>query len=72
MIDKIVDKVQKYMLAQLDKLTAWIGLIGLILQALHMQSFLFILFVALIALPEGNFSAVFKKWTKSLKDLDKE
>ncbi len=66
------DRIKKYLLSQLDKTTAWIGMIGLLLQALHMQSFLFILFIALIVMKQDSFSDIFKKWTGEIRDIAKE
>lgn len=68
----IGNKVKKYMLTQLDKPTAWIGVIILTLQFLHLQSFIFIFAVAMIVLPMDSFTETFKKWTGKLNDLDKD
>ncbi|MFO0958224.1 MAG: hypothetical protein U0800_12495 [Isosphaeraceae bacterium] len=67
-----MDKLKDYLLGQLDKLTAWIGLIGLALHFLGFNNLLVFLFVALIILPESQFSDVFKKWTKDIRDADKK
>lgn len=65
------NNIKNYLLKQADKLTGWIGVIGLLLLFLGLHSFLFMLFVALIVLPEGKFSNLFKSWTTELRDLDK-
>ena len=64
-----MDKFTGYLLNQADKLTAWIGIIGLVLLFLGLNSLLFALFIALIILPEAHFSDAFKGWTKKLRDL---
>lgn len=63
------DRVKNYLLSQLDKTTAWIGVIGLTLQFLGLGSFLFLLFVFLVFLPESSFSNLFKKWTGEIRDI---
>lgn len=68
----MLDKITNYFLKQADKMTAWIGIIGLILLFLHLGGFLFILFIALIVLPQDEFSKVFAGWTKELRTLDKK
>lgn len=65
-----MDKVKSYLLGQADKMTAWIGFIGLCLIFLGLHSVLIFLFVLLIVLPETQFSEIFKGWTKKLRDLD--
>lgn len=65
-----MEKIKKYLLAQADKMTAWIGFIGVLLLLAGMHSLLIVLFVALIALPESQFSEIFKAWTKKIKDID--
>lgn len=67
-----MEKFKKYLLDQLDKTTAWIGLIGLILLFVGWGSALFFLFVALIFLPETHFSEKFKQWTNLVKNFDKK
>lgn len=62
-----MQKIKDYLLAQADKLTAWIGFIGIILLFLHLHSFLVLLFLALIALPQDSFSGIFSKWTTQLR-----
>lgn len=66
-----MDQVKDYLLGQADKMTAWIGFIGLVLLFLGFTSILALLFVALVVLPETQFSQVFKGWTQTLRDLDK-
>lgn len=68
----MLDKVKNYLLEQADKLTAWIGFVGMILLFLNLHSFLFLLFIALIALPEAHFSSVFKNWTSQLRNAGKD
>lgn len=51
---------------QLNKTTAWIGLVGIFFQLINLYSGLFFLFVALIFLPESSFSETFKKWSESI------
>lgn len=67
-----MEKFKDYLLEQADKLTAWIGFIGIILQFFHLQSLMFFLFIALIVLPANNFSDFFASQTKKLRDLDKK
>lgn len=64
-------KITNYLLGQADKMTAWIGFIGLILLFSHFTSALLLLFIALIVLPEAQFSDLFKEWTKSLRSQQK-
>lgn len=60
-----------FILEQLNKTTAWVGIIGITLQLLGLQSVMFVLFILLIVLPESNFSSTFKEWTERLrKELD--
>lgn len=68
----MLNNIKKYLLNQADKMTAWIGVIGLALLFLGLSSFLFMLFIALIVLPEGKFSNLFKGWTQELRDMDKK
>jgi hypothetical protein len=65
-----MDKFKDYLLGQADKMTAWIGFIGLALFFTGFHSLLFFLFIGLIVLPEAQFSSVFKGWTKELRDID--
>lgn len=65
-----MDKVKNYLLGQADKMTAWIGFIGLCLIFLGLHSVLVFLFILLIILPDTTFSEIFKVWTKKLRDLD--
>lgn len=67
-----MDKLKTYLLGQLDKMTAWIGLIGLALHFFGFNSLLVFLFVGLIVLPESQFSDVFKKWTNDIREADKK
>lgn len=60
----------KYILSRLDNTTAWIGVIGLVLLVFNLHTLLVALFVALFFIPEGNFSDMFKKLTKEIRDLD--
>ncbi len=66
-----MNKVIAYLLEQLNKTTAWVGIIGIALQMLGMQSVMFVLFILLIVLPETSFSNTFKEWTQKLRDMDK-
>lgn len=65
-------RITEYFLNRADNVTAWIGVIGLILLALHLGSFLFILFIVMIILPETSFSNLFGGWTKELRDIDQK
>ncbi|MBP3955371.1 hypothetical protein J8F10_08770 [Gemmata sp. G18] len=65
-----MEQVKNYLLGQADKLTAWIGCIGLVLLFLGFTSILALLFIALVVLPEAQFSQVFKAWTAKLRGLD--
>lgn len=67
-----MDKFKDYLLGQADKMTAWVGFIGLLLFFTGFHSLLFVLFIALIVLPEDRFSEQFKAWTAKLRDLDKK
>ena len=66
-----MEKFVNYLKAQMDKTTAWIGAIGLVLFFLGLHSLLFVLFILLIILPESNFSDWAKKGAQSVRDLDK-
>jgi hypothetical protein len=66
-----MEKFVAYLLDQMNKTTAWIGVIGILLQVFHLQSAMFVLFVLLIVLPETSFSSTFKEWAQKLRDLDK-
>lgn len=63
------NRIKNYFITQLDKPTAWVGIIILLLQFLHLQSFIFIFAVALIALPMESFTNTFKKWTGEIRDI---
>jgi hypothetical protein len=67
-----MEKFKNYLLGQADKTTAWIGVIGICLPLLGLQSVMFLLFIALIVLPQENFTDFFKKRTQQLRDLDKK
>ena len=60
--------MNEFICKKLDSLTAWIGAIGLVLLIIHWTSALFILFVALIIMPESKFSDFFKKAAKEVKE----
>ena len=60
-------KFVKYLFNRLDNTTAWIGIIGLTLMLLQFHTALIILFVLMFVLPEGNFSDLFKGWTRELR-----
>lgn len=64
--------VVKYILSQLDKTGAWVGIIGMVLLFINAHSLLFFLFVLLIVLPEQNFSEIFKKWTVYVRSTIKD
>lgn len=66
-MEDLPEKIKNYLLRQADKMTAWIGFIGICLQLLGLQSVMFFLFIALITLPETQFSDVFKAWTKKIR-----
>jgi len=61
-----------YLIAQLDKATAWIGVLGLILYYLNLHTALILLFILLVILPESQFSEMFKKWTSEIRDIEKK
>lgn len=63
-----MNKLISYLLSRADSVTAWIGFIGIVLQFLKLDHLLEILFLALIVLPEGNFSALFKNLTEKIKE----
>jgi len=70
-MENIMEKrIKNYFLERLDSFAVWVGIICLLLWLLNLGSFLFIFFLALIFVPEGHFTEVFKKWTKELRDLD--
>ncbi|MEI7578596.1 MAG: hypothetical protein WCJ58_00995 [bacterium] len=62
-----MENIIKFLIKQLDKTTALIGLIGLFFQLINWHSGLFFLFVALLFLPEASFSEKFKLWTDKIK-----
>ncbi len=64
-----MDKLVKYVISRLDDTTAWIGLIGLTLLLLNLHSALIGLFILLFFLPSGNFSDLFKTWTKGVRSV---
>lgn len=66
-----MDKFVKYILGRLDDLSAWIGVIGLILISIGFHGALTMLFVLLVIVPQTQFSSFFKEWTQKLRDLDK-
>ena len=67
-----MESIINYLTAQLDKMTAWIGLIGLVLTFLGFHGALTTLFLLLIVLPESQFSEMFKKWTKGIRDAEQK
>lgn len=71
-MEKVLTKIKNYIVSRLDQTTAWVGLIGLVLLMLGLHSFLFILFVLLVCLPESSFSDIFKKWTGDIRDIAKD
>jgi len=62
----------EFIKSKLDSPNAWIGAIGLILFFLGLHTFLFVLFILLIVLPEANFSDWFSKGAAKIRDLDKQ
>lgn len=64
--------MKNYLLSRAESLTAWIGIIGLVLEVVlhmgHTSTIMVILFILLIVLPEANFRTLFADWTKSIKD----
>lgn len=60
--------MREFFIKQLDKTTAWIGLIGLFFLLIGWSSGLFFLFIALILLPETSFSEKFRNWTGKIKN----
>ncbi len=67
-----MDKIKDYLLGQADKMTAWIGFLGLALYFVGLHSALVFLFLLLIVLPESQFSEIFRGWTKKLRDMDSQ
>lgn len=65
-------KILKYCINQLDKIQAWIGVIGIVLLLLGAHSILFFLFILLIVLPEQSLKEMFSKWTAGLREVEKE
>lgn len=57
-----MDDFTKYIRAQANKTTAWIGAIGLVLLFFGLHGVLWGLALALIVLPEAQFTELFKKW----------
>ncbi len=66
-----MENVIKYLLGRLDDLSAWIGIIGLILSAIGFHGALTMLFVLLVIVPQTQFSTFFSDWTKKIRDLGK-
>lgn len=69
-MDEYFKKAWAYLLGRADHLTAWIGFIGLVLQFLNLQSVMFILFIALLVLPEAQFNLFAREATKKLREAD--
>jgi hypothetical protein len=67
----MLDKLTDYLLGQADKMTAWIGFLGIVLYLTGFHSLLIFLFLGLIALPEAQFSTLFQGWTTKLRAIDK-
>lgn len=67
-----MEKALNYLLAQADKVTAWIGFIGIALLLLNLTSFLALLFLALIILPQDSFSKTFAQWASNLREKKEE
>lgn len=67
-----MEQVKDYLLGQADKLTAWIGVVCLVLLFFGFHSLLAAFLVALVALPQEQFSDFFKKRTQQLREMDKK
>jgi hypothetical protein len=67
--------LKNYLLGRAGSVTAWIGVIGFVLElGLHIgHTSLIMLFLygLLVGLPEEQIRAVFADWTKKIKDIDK-
>lgn len=65
--------IKKYLLSRTSSLTAWLGVIGFILEiVLHLgnvSTIMLVLFVLLIVLPEDTFRAMFADWSKQIEKL---
>lgn len=64
------ERIKNYFLAQLDKTTAWIGAIIVLLLFIGWSSAIFIFAILLIFLPETEFTGWFGKWTKEIRDFE--
>lgn len=67
-----MEKFLDYLINQLEKVTAWIGVVGFILWILGLHSFLVVLFILLIVLPEAHFRDTFAGWNKKIKEETKK
>lgn len=65
-------KYLNLLIKQLDKTTAWVGIIGLTLLILGLHSVLFFLFILLVVAPEASLKDMFMKWTASIKEVEKD
>jgi hypothetical protein len=65
-----MEQVKAYLLGQVDKTTAWVGFIGLVLLFTGFYSILALLFAALVVLPEARFGGTFTAWMAKLRGLD--
>lgn len=59
--------MNEYLCEKMNSLTAWLGVIGLILLICHMFSWLFLLFVLQILVPDTKFSQLFKSVSNFIK-----
>ena len=66
------EKVWAYLLGRADNLTAWIGVTGLALQFLNLQSLMFALFIALLVLPEAQFTSLTRDMTKKIRATEEK
>lgn len=66
--------MKKYLLGRMESLSAWIGMVGIILEIVlhlgHTSLVMLLLFVALIVIPEASIRELFKEWTTKVKDFD--
>ena len=63
-----MDKIKSYVLNQLDELTFWVGVFGLVVWFLLPKSWLLLFFMVLVFLPDIQFTQLIKKGSKAVRD----
>lgn len=59
--------MNEYLCEKMNSLTAWLGIIGMVLLVCHLFSWLFLLFVLLIVIPDAKFSHAFARLSNFIK-----